>query len=48
MSSQTDAEEMDFPTFLSIFGFSSETNSEKSLQQLFEVFDKNGMGTFGV
>ncbi len=39
---------MDFPTFLSIFGFSTETNSEKSLKQLFEVFDKTGSGTFGV
>lgn len=48
VSSQTDAEEMDFESFLAIFGFSSETNSEKSLQQLFEVFDKNGEGTFGV
>lgn len=34
--------------FLEIFGFSTETNSEKSLQQLFQVFDKNGQGAFGV
>lgn len=39
---------MDFETFLSIFGFSSDNNSEKSLRQLFEVFDKEKTGTFGV
>lgn len=39
---------MDFETFLSIFGFSSDNNSEKSLRQLFEVFDKDKRGSFGV
>lgn len=48
VSTQSESEELDFPTFLSVFGFSAETNSEKSLKQLFEVFDKNGEGKFGV
>lgn len=39
---------MDFETFLKIFGFSGESNSETSLHQLFEVFDKNKVGSFGV
>jgi Ca2+-binding EF-hand superfamily protein len=39
---------LEFPTFLEIFGFSSDNNSEKSLKQLFDVFDKEGKGAFGV
>jgi Ca2+-binding EF-hand superfamily protein len=39
---------LEFETFLEIFGFSSDNNSEKSLKQLFEVFDKEGKGGFGV
>ena len=48
VSVQSQEEEMDFETFLNIFGFNSESNSESSLQQLFEIFDKNNVGSFGV
>lgn len=39
---------MDFETFLKIFGFSGESQTESNLHQLFEVFDKQGVGSFGV
>lgn len=39
--------EMDFGTFLSIFGFNDSGNSEACLQTLFEAFDFNGQGIFG-
>ena len=38
---------MDFATFLKIFGFSGNNQSESNLQQLFEIFDKKGVGSFG-
>lgn len=46
VQTNTDAEELDFATFLSIFG-SSEEASEQSLQQLYEVFDPKGTNSFG-
>lgn len=39
--------EMDFGTFLSIFGFNSSSNSEGCLHSVFEAFDLNGQGIFG-
>lgn len=39
---------MDFETFLQIFGFSGDNQNEESLHQLFEIFDKQGVGSFGV
>lgn len=48
VNAHTDSEELSFETFLEIFGFSSDNSSEKSLKQLFEVFDKEGVGSFGV
>lgn len=39
---------MDFETFLKIFGFNGENQSHSNLQQIFEIFDKNGLGSFGV
>jgi Ca2+-binding EF-hand superfamily protein len=48
VESQSNSRELDFETFLSIFGFSGDTNSEYSLKQLFEIFDKEGVGSFGV
>lgn len=38
---------MDFQTFLKIFGFGGDNQSESNLQQLFEIFDKNKVGSFG-
>ena len=46
VQTNTDAEELDFGTFLSIFG-QSEQASEQSLQQLYEVFDPKGTNSFG-
>ena len=46
VQSNSDAEELDFATFLSIFG-QGEENSESSLQQLYEAFDPNGTNSFG-
>lgn len=48
VQAQSSDTEMDFETFLQIFGFNGDTQSESSLQQLFEVFDKNNLGSFGV
>jgi Ca2+-binding EF-hand superfamily protein len=39
--------EFDFGTFLDIFGFSGDTQSETSLQSVFEAFDTTGSGAFG-
>lgn len=39
--------EIDFAAFLEIFGFSADSNSETTLQQVFEEFDKEGKGMFG-
>jgi Ca2+-binding EF-hand superfamily protein len=39
---------MDFEAFLKIFGFQGESQGESNLQSLFEIFDKNGVGSFGV
>ena len=44
--SSTDAEEIDFETFLTIFGFSGTQQGELSLQNLFDEFDKGGKGYF--
>jgi|JI91814CRNA_FD_contig_21_7762184_length_237_multi_2_in_0_out_0_1 Ca2+-binding EF-hand superfamily protein len=38
---------MDFGAFLGIFGFHGDSNSESSLQQIFDEFDKDGKGIFG-
>ena len=46
VTNHTQAEEIDFPAFLEIFGFSGDGQSESSLQQLFEVFDEKGTGVF--
>ena len=46
VQSYTDADELDFEAFLAIFG-QSETASEQSLQQLYEVFDPKGTNSFG-
>lgn len=46
VQSNTDAEELDFATFLSIFG-QSESADERSLQQLYNIFDPNGTNSFG-
>lgn len=46
VQANTDAEELDFETFLGIFG-QSENASEQSLQQLYEVFDPKGTNSFG-
>jgi Ca2+-binding EF-hand superfamily protein len=39
--------DMDFGAFLNIFGFNGDSQSEASLQQLFEEFDTTGSGSFG-
>jgi Ca2+-binding EF-hand superfamily protein len=39
--------DMDFGAFLGIFGFNSDSNSETTLQTVFEEFDKEGKGIFG-
>ena len=39
--------EFDFATFLDIFGFSSDSNNEGSLQVVFSAFDTTGSGAFG-
>ena len=46
VTNQTTAEELDFGLFLEIFGF-SDSQSENSLQQLYEMFDTRGTGCFG-
>ena len=46
VQSNTDAEELDFQTFLDIFG-TQEEKSEQSLQQIYEVFNPNGQSGFG-
>ena len=38
---------MDFGAFLGICGFHGDSNSESSLQQIFDEFDKDGKGIFG-
>lgn len=39
--------DINFQTFLEIFGFHEDHNSEASLQQIFEVFDPTNSGAFG-
>ena len=39
--------EIDFGTFLNIFGFNENATSELTLQSVFEAFDANGQGFFG-
>lgn len=39
--------DIDFPAFLNIFGFGSDSTSETSLQSIFEAFDTQGTGEFG-
>lgn len=39
--------EMDFAAFLAVFGFNADSQSESSLLQLYEEFDKTGHGGFG-
>jgi len=39
---------MDFESFLKIFGFNGENQTHSNLKQLFEIFDKSGVGSFGV
>lgn len=46
VEASTTAEELDFKTFIDIFG-QSETQSEASLAQLYEVFDPNHTNCFG-
>lgn len=48
VNSQSGETEMDFEAFLKIFGFQGESQGESNLQSLFEIFDKNGVGSFGV
>ena len=38
--------EIDFGTFLSIFGFNENSNSEGTLQSVYEAFDPTGKGMF--
>ena len=46
VQSSTTAEELDFAAFIQIFG-QPETQTEASLQQLYEIFDPTGSGCFG-
>lgn len=46
IQSSTTADELDFKTFIDIFG-TSETQSEATLQQLYEIFDATNSGCFG-
>lgn len=39
--------DMNFATFLQIFGFNGQTNNESTLQSIFEAFDTAGTGAFG-
>lgn len=39
--------EIDFSAFLDIFGFGGDSNSEATLQTVFEAFDATGTGAFG-
>lgn len=39
--------EMDFGAFLDIFGFGGDSQSEGTLQTVFEAFDPTGSGAFG-
>lgn len=39
--------DIDFGAFLDIFGFGGDSNSETSLQSIFETFDTTGSGAFG-
>ncbi len=39
--------DIDFAAFLDIFGFGGDSNSETTLQTVFEAFDTTGTGAFG-
>jgi Ca2+-binding EF-hand superfamily protein len=39
--------DIDFSAFLDIFGFGGDSNSEATLQTVFEAFDSTGQGAFG-
>lgn len=39
--------DFDFGIFLQIFGFNGDSNSESTLQSVFEAFDATGSGAFG-
>jgi centrin-1 len=39
--------DIDFASFLDIFGFGGDNNSEASLQTVFDAFDTTGSGSFG-
>ena len=39
--------DIDFGAFLGIFGFSGESNSESTIQTVFEAFNLSGQGYFG-
>ena len=39
--------DIDFPAFLEIFGFGGDSNSETTLQTVFEAFDTTNSGFFG-
>lgn len=41
-------DELDFQGFLDVFGFNNDSKSETTTQGLFEAFDFNGQGFFGV
>merc|ERR1712083_14733 len=47
VTTATTSDDIDFALFLEIFGVSGDGVSESSLQQLYEVFDPNGTGSFG-
>lgn len=46
VQASTSADELDFETFVQIFGV-PETQTEASLHELYEVFDPNGTNCFG-
>ncbi len=46
VQASTTADELDFETFIQIFG-QPETQTEASLHELYEVFDPNGTNCFG-
>jgi hypothetical protein len=46
IQSQTSEDELDFQTFINIFG-NQEVQSESSLKDLYDLFDPNGTNCFG-
>lgn len=47
ISSSGHTGDMDFASFLEVFGFSGDGTSELTLESIFGEFDKEGKGTFG-